>query len=327
MKIDSKEKDMLISQLKAHIFELEQHEKDYDNLNQKFRNLQNECSLLNQEKLRLEYEIKQRSESQNKQNLDLRTELENIQLDFNEKLVINKKLYNENGNLSKNVELKNLEINDLNQRLEDYAEQVRRLSDEKLNLERIVNNLNDLKNSQVAEISKLVDDNQKFTRICKENDKALKNLEAERLKLLSKQDELNFQLKNLNGKLQSREENLSHTNRQWEESKNANAKLQQTLRDFEKKMEMQRNEIASLNNQLAKERNERSEAQKEIENAKVMLNERDKNINRYANELENCKNLNGRLTDDKRNLILENERIENNVVLLNRQNDDVRIEF
>jgi chromosome segregation ATPase len=327
VKIDSKEKDMLISQLKAHIFELEQHEKDYDNLNQKFRNLQNECSLLNQEKLRLEYEIKQRSESQNKQNLDLRTELENIQLDFNEKLVINKKLYNENGNLSKNVELKNLEINDLNQRLEDYAEQVRRLSDEKLNLERIVNNLNDLKNSQVAEISKLVDDNQKFTRICKENDKALKNLEAERLKLLSKQDELNFQLKNLNGKLQSREENLSHTNRQWEESKNANAKLQQTLRDFEKKMEMQRNEIASLNNQLAKERNERSEAQKEIENAKVMLNERDKNINRYANELENCKNLNGRLTDDKRNLILENERIENNVVLLNRQNDDVRIEF
>ena len=139
---------MLISQLKAHIFELEQHEKDYDNLNQKFRNLQNECSLLNQEKLRLEYEIKQRTESQNKQNVDLRNDLENLQANFNEKLVINKKLYNENSNLSKNLEIKNLEANELNQRLDDYSEQIRILTDEKLNLERIIGNLNDLKNSQ-----------------------------------------------------------------------------------------------------------------------------------------------------------------------------------
>jgi chromosome segregation ATPase len=316
---------MLISQLKAHIFELEQHEKDYDNLNQKFRNLQNECSLLNQEKLRLEYEIKQRSESQNKQIIDLRTEIENIQLDFNDKLVINKKLYNENVNLSKNVELKNLELNDFNQRLEEYEDQIRKLADEKSNLERMVNNLNELKNQQKVEISKLVEDNQKLTRICQENDKALKNSEAERLKVLSKQDELNFQLKNLNGKLQSREENLGHTNRQWEESKIANTKLQQTLRDFEKKMEIQRNEIASLNNQFSKERSQRGEAEKEIENLKVMLIERDKNINRYANELENSKNLNGRLNEEKRNLILENERVENNVVLINRQKDDVNI--
>ena len=227
---------MLISQLKAHIFELEQHEKDYDNLNQKFRNLQNECSLLNQEKLRLEYEIKQRTESQNKQNLDLRTELENLQANFNEKLIINKKLYNENSNLSKNLELKNLEANELNQRVDDYSEQIRTLTDEKLNLERIVSNLNDLKNSQKVEISKLVEDNQKLTRICQDHEKGLKNLDAERIKLLSKNDELNFQVKNLSGKLQSREENLSHTNRQWEESKNANAKLQQTLREYEKKM-------------------------------------------------------------------------------------------
>jgi len=314
---------MLISQLKAHIFELEQHEKDYDNLNQKFRNLQNECSLLNQEKLRLEYEIKQRSESQYKQILDLRTDLENLQIDFNDKLVINKKLYNENVNFSKNVELKNLELNDLNQRLEEYGDQLRKLADEKSNLERIVNNLNELKNQHKVEISKLVEDNQKLTRICQENDRALKNSEAERLKLLSKQDELNFQLKNLNGKLQSREENLSHTNRQWEESKIANAKFQQTLRDFEKKMELQRNEIASLNNVVSKERSQRGEAEKEIENLKVMLIERDKNINRYANELDISKNLNGRLNEEKRNLILENERMENNLVLINRQKDDV----
>jgi len=42
LKLDSTEKDILISQLKAQIFEYEQHEKDYDSLNHKFRILQNE---------------------------------------------------------------------------------------------------------------------------------------------------------------------------------------------------------------------------------------------------------------------------------------------
>jgi hypothetical protein len=42
MKLDSADKDILISQLKAHIFELEQHEKNYDNLNHKYRSVQNE---------------------------------------------------------------------------------------------------------------------------------------------------------------------------------------------------------------------------------------------------------------------------------------------
>ena len=42
LKLDSSEKDILISQLKAQVFELEQNEKNFMMLNQKFRNLQNE---------------------------------------------------------------------------------------------------------------------------------------------------------------------------------------------------------------------------------------------------------------------------------------------
>lgn len=39
---DGAEKDVLISQLKAQVFELEQNERNFNGLNQKFRNLQNE---------------------------------------------------------------------------------------------------------------------------------------------------------------------------------------------------------------------------------------------------------------------------------------------
>ena len=42
LKLDQADKDILISQLKAHIFELEQHDKNFDGLNSKYRALQNE---------------------------------------------------------------------------------------------------------------------------------------------------------------------------------------------------------------------------------------------------------------------------------------------
>jgi len=42
IKVDSSDKDILISQLKAQVFELEQNEKNYNSLNQKYRLIQNE---------------------------------------------------------------------------------------------------------------------------------------------------------------------------------------------------------------------------------------------------------------------------------------------
>jgi chromosome segregation ATPase len=315
---------MLISQLKAHIFELEQHEKDYDNLNQKFRSIQNECSLLSEEKLRLEYELKQRTECLNKQILDLRTELENMQLNFNDKLVINKKLYNENNNLLKSLDLKSLENHDLKERLDELSDEYRRISEEKINLERMVHNLNDLKSTQKIEIGKLAEDNQRLIKICSDHEKQLKSMDTERIKLFSKIDELNFTLKNLNGKLASREENLGHINRQFDESKNLNIKLQQTVRDFEKQSDFQRGEIANLNNQLQKERNQRHDVDKELDNLKLVLMDRDKTINRYLTELDSSKNLNQRLNEEKMEVINDNGKMDGFISVLTKQNDDVR---
>ena len=54
-------------------------------------------------------------------------------------------------------------------------------------------------------------------------------------------------------KLKSKEENLAFTTRQLEETKASNFKLTQTLKDYEKQLDSQRNEISGLNNlKLAK---------------------------------------------------------------------------
>jgi chromosome segregation ATPase len=316
---------MLISKLKAHIFELEQGEKDYDNLNHKFRNLQNDCALLNEEKLRLEYELKQRGDSHSKYILDLRSENENLQLTYNEKLALNKKLFNENNNLIKLNEERNIEIQDLKDRLNDAYSQLSKLEDDKNGLERAMHNLNDIKTSQKIEISKLIEDNQKLSRICQDQDKQNKNLESEKHKLLAKNEETNFELKNLVGKLKSREENLTYSQRQLDETKNSNVKLQQTLKDYEKQFDHLRNEIANSNGALQKERSLRIEAEKSNEQLQNLINERDREIGRYVNELNSSRAINQRFNEEKNELGSENDRLKNHIMMLTEQNHKVKI--
>ena len=65
------DKELIIKNLQSRISQLEQKEKEYSLLNQKFKELENEHTLLTEAKLRLEYEINQRNESCNKKLYDL----------------------------------------------------------------------------------------------------------------------------------------------------------------------------------------------------------------------------------------------------------------
>jgi chromosome segregation ATPase len=161
VKVGNKEKDMLIAQLNAHIQELEQQEKNYDLLNQKFRQLQNEYSLLKDNKLRLEYELKQRDEAYNKKIGDLRGENENLQLNFNEKITVGKKLLSDNDVLGKQLDMKNAEICDLNNKINDLSAQLSLGLNDKSCLEQKIQQLTDDKNNQKMEIDKLFEDNKK----------------------------------------------------------------------------------------------------------------------------------------------------------------------
>jgi chromosome segregation ATPase len=318
---------MLISQLKAHIFELEQHDKDYDTLNHKYRQLQNDCSLLNEAKLRLEYELRQKDENYNKQICDLRNENENLQLGYNEKLSVNKKLFAENDTLAKQLDMKNEEIRELSDRLNELLAQLDRSQEDKAGLERVVQGLNDVKMSQKTEISKLVEDNKKLSKICQEQDRSMKLSEQERQKLASKLDETNYDLKNLSGQLRSREENLNFTQGQLEENKNLNMKLQATIKDYERQFDNMRNDIDGLKDNLMKEKQCRNEEEKRGEQLEGIIQERERELNRLGNDLENMKVMNQRINDDKMNGQVENDKLKNHIMVLTQQNQKLIAEI
>jgi hypothetical protein len=83
-------KSLKISQLKSQLVQLEEDDKAYNDLLQKYRQLQNEYQLINETKLHLEYELKQKNETTNKILNDLKNQNIDLNNELNEKIIFTK---------------------------------------------------------------------------------------------------------------------------------------------------------------------------------------------------------------------------------------------
>lgn len=311
---------MLISQLKAQIFELKQHEKDYDQLNHKFRQIQSDFSLLQEAKNRLEYEQRQKDECYSKQLCDLRAENENLQLEFNDKLAVNKRLFMENESLMQQLEMKNNEIMDLNDQLNESMGQLKKGESDNCNLERTIQGLNDIKESQKNEISKFIEDNRTLSKVIQDQDRSLKISEQDRLALASKLDKANYELQALQGKLQSREDSLYHSQNQLDNMNNATLQLKGKLSDYERLFENQKKDIETLKFSLSKERNIREEEENNNAQLEKLLNQKESDIAHFTEQIEQAKGSNRKMTDDKMRMQIENDQLGRHIMILTQQN-------
>lgn len=318
---------MLIAQLKSQIFEYEQNEKNFNNLHSKFRALQNDFDLVSEEKLRLEYELKQRVESSSKQIAELRGEKEASQNNLNEKLTLNKKLFNDNNNLFRTLENRNAEIEALSSQLVDCEEANVKLNEDKIVLEKNVNNLTDIKQSNELTIGKLQTEIERLSKILDQQDHVIKNQNEEKNNLLCKNDELNFELKNTLGKLKSREESLNFQTRQNEEANKKIAKLEDHVVEFEQVISRTKLELNNSMNAHAKEKSGRIESEKNCERLESILKEKSAEIKRLALELDSSRLSNDKLTTERARLLGEIERYKNYIIVLTDQNQKVFLFF
>ena len=111
--------DSTISNLKSRLFDLEQQEKDHNALKAKLSQLRSQFQLLTSTKNKLEQELKQKDDTYNQRICNLRSENENLQLGYNEKLSLNKKLFTENDLLEKEIEDRDNELNELRNKLNE----------------------------------------------------------------------------------------------------------------------------------------------------------------------------------------------------------------
>ena len=300
--------DSTISELKTRLFDLEQQEKDYNALRQKLAQLKKDYSVLNNTKNRLEQELKQKDDSYNQRISNLRGENENLQLGYNEKLSLNKKLFQENDALEKEIELRDLS-NQLNKSLA-----------EKGDLENQVQKLKNLNNSQANEINKLTNENKNLNNIANDQEKRLQHDQEEIAMLNNKSKENDENIQNLNGKLKDLVNNINNTQNELNKNNAANRDLADKIKNLECQCTNLKCENNSLNNNILKEKACRAERERQNKALTDAINDNDNQINDLTNKYNALKNSFEQVSEESKNYRDNNNKLKEHIMVLSQQN-------
>ena len=312
---DREDKDVLISKLNSRISKLEQEDKDYDLLNQEFKQLENDVSLLNEAKLRLEYEIKQRDESYTKRISDLKGENENLQNALNDKLCVNKKLFEEKQCLENQLKMKNNEITDLTNKINNLNNRFNSNENIKDELQNNLRELNAIKANQRDKISELVDDNKKLANLCQEQDHA------------KKLNDDNANLGNLNSKLRVHSNNLNNLQNQLDRSNELNLKLKKDLQDLEDAFQKFNIDNQTMNDELLKQKDLREGEDKNNSQLRIVLNDRKNKLRALNDDYMYMKNLHEKRCEERNMFQMETDKLKEHIMILTKQNEDLSQEI
>ena len=321
------DKDILISRLSSKINQLEQKEKDFELLNQEFKQLENDYTLLNEAKLRLEYEIKQRDEAYNKRICDLKNDKENLQNGLNDKMCVNKKLFEEKQCLENNLKSINDEIDDVNDKINNLNDKLNLTQNNKDDLENALRGLNDIKAKQRDKIADLVNDNKRLAKISQEQDHSLYLADQEKQKLSKKLRDDNANINNLNSKIKAHANNLDNLQNQLDNSNEINLKLQKNVEDLDNDLTNYKIDNENLNNELFREKTARNDEDKKNEHLKCILCDRENKLKCLNHDYESLKIFHQKITEERGIYQNENDKLKEHIMILTRQNQDLTTEI
>lgn len=314
---------VIISKLSSKINQLEQQEKDFNLLNDEFKQLENDFTLLNEAKLRLEYEIKQRDEAYNKRICDLKNANENLQNALNDKMCVNKKLYEEKQCLENHLKNKNDEINDMKGKIDDLNNKLNATQNNNDGLNGNLNDLNDLKAKQRDKIASLVEDNKKLAKLCQEQDHSLYMADQEKQKLGQKIQEDQANINNINSKIRAHANNLDNLQKDLDCSNEINVKLQSDMKTLESELNNDKMDNENLNDEFCREKCAREDEDKQNEQLKCILCDRQNKLKMICNDYEKIKIAHQRMTEERNIFLNENDKLKEHVMILTRQNQEL----
>ena len=304
--MENNEKDLIISNQKTYIYQLELKEKEFDNLNQKYLELQNEYENLDRYKNQLELEIKQKDNNYNRDISILRADNESSQLKQNEVLIMNKKLLGENEYLKREIDIKKNEIQRLNNKLNDLLNELNISKENYLKFSKENEELNNMKLYDNNEIEKLLEDNHKLYDLCQELNFSLKEAEKEK-------ENLKSIINNNNIKLNTQDEDIKYSNEQ-------NNKMKKNIEDMSEKIYEYEKENANLKMNLLTKENENK-------NIKDLLYQKDNEIKTLKTNNEELLNKQVTLNKEIINKSNDIEKYSNNCKILKEQNDELMNEM
>ena len=320
IKISTNGIDSTISNLKSRLFDLEQQEKDHNALAQKLAQLKKDFQILTSTKNKLEQELKQKDDSYNQRINSLRSDNENLQLSYNEKLALNKKLFTENDALEKEIEQRDNELNDLRNKLKDMNNQLGQSLVDKGDLENQVQKLKAIKNSQLNDINKLTKENKNLSEIITDQDKKLQRAQDEIALMNNKSNENDADIQNLNIKLRGLMDDISNTQNVLNRNNGENRDLDEKLCELNNQCENLKCENANLNSNIIKEKALRADKEKQNQNLNNIINEHENQINDLNNKYNSLNAMYSMTTSDNKNSQIQNNKLKEHIMILTQQN-------
>ena len=325
--VDPCAKTLKISQLKAQIAQLDENDRAYNDLLQKYRQLQNEFQLVNEAKLHLEYELKQKNENTNKIVTELKAQNIDLSNELKEKTNIYQKLYADNTNLCQNLQNKQKENETFSSAVINNENMINHISQDKAKCEHDAMVLNDTSKKNENDIHTLCNqlDNLKLKNRNQNDELNKTNLEMNNnQKCLN---DVKCDNANLNNQINLKNSSLDTIQRQLAMANKAIMDLQNELCNLERDHNLGINQLENIKVSFQNEHEKRIQAENDNVRLEAILKDRDNSVNSLS-----C--INGALKEDrdtlnctKNKLMNDLERYKNHVIVLTEQTEKLTNEL
>ena len=325
--IENNEKELIISNQRTKIYQLELKEKELEDLNKKYNELQKEFHDIMNYKISLEYEIKRKDNNYNSDISLLKVEKDEYQHKFNESLTNIKKLNAEIDYLRRENEIKKKEIDRLNKKINEINNKFKEISENNNILIKENKELYDLNLHRDDEMLKIEEDNTRLSKLYQDLSVKMENNEREKDHLTKVINEKNLNIDNLNNKINLQEENIKYLNKEIEDISLLNKSIQQNYKDINIKIEELERENAIMKENLSKEKNIRIEEENRNRELNNLLLSKENEIDELNKNYENILIKQRDLNDENSEIKIDMEKYKNNCKILREQNNNLMKEL
>jgi len=320
-------KSLKISQLKSQLVQLEEDDKAYNDLLQKYRQLQNEYQLINEAKLHLEYELRQKNETTNKILNDLKAQNMDLTNELNEKENIYKKLYADNTNLFRNLEERKKENENFCKVVEENENMINHITQDKAQCEHDAMLLNETSKKNENDIQNLCNqlENLKLKSRTQNDELTKKNLEMNNnQKCLN---EVKNDNANLNNQINLKISSLDTIQKQLTIANQSIMDMQNELNNLEKSHSLGLNQLENIKINFKNEHEKRVQAENDNVRLEGILKDKEDNMNKLSSINGQLKADRDKLVVTKNKLLDDLDKYKNHIMILTEQTEKLTDEL
>lgn len=321
--VESDQKDVIISQLKAELFELKQNHRNYQEVSTHLTNLEHRYNLLLEEKSRGEKEYKLRNEANQNTIQTLKSDIDTLKSQVgNENYRLNE-LKSEHYELSDIVENRSREIKRLKEELQILADSNSQINDAKKNVENQIYAARDDKQGLLKELEGLENELSNIENKRKTLDNELgklqlqkSSLEKDNLAIARDNDDLSKELKGKNDMIKLADQQLKESDRNIQI-------LTNDVKNLEKTLDKYKGEALNNNRALAAEQDRGEELLSHLEMVEKQVGLVDKALQSSYAELNDLKSKQLNLIDTNEEVLELIEANKRHIEVLIGENNEI----